>query len=372
MKIKTITCSNAENHGARLQAFALAEFLYDEGHNVEVIDYQPDYMRFGTKKVYFPGTDIKEWVKLFLRYRQRCTAIERHDEFDKFSGIYIPLTQKTYLTNDMLAENPPKADVYIAGSDQIWNVDFPNGNDKAFFLDFGNDKIKRLSYAASFALPKLPKDKEQQIARWLSRFDAISVRESSGLNILHKLGLEGIRVVDPVFLVSPACWKGIANSVEPPAESHSRYLLVYDFMKSDVVKSVARKIAGTRNLKIYSVGPYPVRYADRNFTVCSPETFVRLILDADCVLSNSFHATAFSLIFEKDLFVADRNDGLNERMHDIMNVYGLTHNIVNDKTSPEIYSNHIAYDKITPVITADIEKSKTWLRTQLTTSHSGE
>lgn len=361
MIIKTITCSNAENHGARLQAFALAKFLVDQGHDVEVIDYRPDYMRFSVKKFYFPGADIKEWAKLFLRYRQRCIEIGRHEVFDAFSKSFIPLTIDKYPSYDSLAANPPEADIYIAGSDQIWNVDFRNGNDKAFFLDFGNAGIKRLSYAASFALPELPQTKEQQIADRLHNFDAISVRESSGLKILHKLGLEGTRVVDPVFLLSADFW----NSMAKPADSPHPYLLVYDFMLSGPVKSIALEIARQRNLKIYSVGPYPVSYAHQNFTVCSPETFIGLIRDADCVLSNSFHATAFSLIFEKDFFVADRTDGLNERMHDIMRLYGLSPNIVTQETAPDTYTRHISYNQITHSLASDTATSKAWLTSHI-------
>ncbi len=371
MKIKTITCSNADNHGARLQTFALAKFLTDEGHDVEVIDYRPEYMRFGTRKWYFPGADIKEWVKLLLRYRQRCTSIRRHAEFDNFSKSSIPLTDRIYLSHDMLASDPPEAEVYIAGSDQIWNVDFPNGNDRAFFLDFGNDSTRRLSYAASFALPQLPHENKTVIKTRLDHFDSISVRETSGVEILRDLNLSGTRVTDPVFLLSADFWRNMAQS---PASPH-KYLLVYDFMQSDHVKSLALEIARLRRLKIFSVGPYPVCYADRNYTVCSPETFVGLIRDADCVLSNSFHATAFSLIFEKDFFVADRIDGLNERMHDLLTVYGLGDNIVSQNTTPDLLLRHIVYDSVTPALSDDIARSKTWLRNNLNAalpSHCGE
>lgn len=371
MKIKTITCSNAENHGARLQTFALAKFLTDEGHDVRVINYRPEYMRFSTSRWYFPGTDIKEWVKLLLRYGQRCTSIRRHAEFDSFSKSHIPLTDEIYLSHAMLAENPPEADVYIAGSDQIWNVDFPNGNDRSFFLDFGNDTVRRLSYAASFALPNLPHEKKEIIQSRLNRFDSISVRESSGVKILHDLNLDGTRVTDPVFLLCADFWRDMALSPDAP----DKYLLIYDFMQSEQMKSIALEIARLRKLKIYSVGPVPVGYADKNFTVCSPEAFVGLIRDADCVLSNSFHATAFSLIFEKDFFVVDRIDGLNDRMHDLMTAYGLEHNIVSTETTPDKLLQHTVYDSVTPALSADIDRSKAWLRDNLSAtlpSHCGE
>lgn len=361
MKIKTITCSNAENHGARLQAFALGKFLTDEGHEVEVIDYRPDYMRFSVNRWYFPGTDIKEWAKLFLRFRQRDTMIRRHEAFEKFSQSHIFLTSRKYLSYDQLVSDPPEADAYIAGSDQIWNVEFRNGNDKAFFLDFGSDKIKRLSYAASFALPELPKEKELQITKWLANFNDVSVRESSGVEILRKLGIGSCRVVDPVFLLDIEFWKQFAK----PMESSVKYLLVYDFVQCDFIKASALAIARERNLKIYSVGPYPVSYADRNFTVCSPEVFVGLIENADCVLSNSFHATAFSLIFEKDFFVTNRSDGLNERMRDITTAYCLDQNILTAATTPDLFIRHIDYNKVTPLIAEDIRKSKVWLRKNL-------
>ena len=134
MKICTITCQNADNHGARLQCFALAYWLKKEGHEVEVIDYQPYYMR-GPKLWYVPNS-FKELVKLFVRLPERLCSVKRHKVFSEFSKKYIPLT-KIYYSIDELRNNPPKADMYLAGSDQIWNPTFRNGTDPAYYLDFG-------------------------------------------------------------------------------------------------------------------------------------------------------------------------------------------------------------------------------------------
>ena len=175
MKICTITCQNAANHGARLQCYALVHWLQKQGHEVEVIDYRP--ARFLDAKLwYWPGLSIKRWAKLFLCYPERKRNIERRKYFDDFSRKYIPLTKQVFYNIDELRKNPPVADLYIAGSDQIWNTTFPNGTDPAYYLDFGSADIRRESFAASFATEKLQPGTESFVKENLKRFDKITVR----------------------------------------------------------------------------------------------------------------------------------------------------------------------------------------------------
>ena len=203
MKICTITCSNTDNHGARLQTYALVKYLQEKGNVVLVIDYRPPYMDPSFRVFYWPGFSIKEWAKFFLRFPQRILSKKRHKNFIVFSEKHIPLTNKIYHNVQELRDNPPDADLYIAGSDQIWNTFFPNGTDPAFYLDFGPNTIRRESYAASFATTQLKSGTEGFVRTNLSRFDKISVREESGLTILEQLGIRnGVREDDPVFLLS--------------------------------------------------------------------------------------------------------------------------------------------------------------------------
>lgn len=315
MKICTITCSNTDNHGARLQAYALAKYLHDQGNDVSVIDYRPAYMDPSFRIFYWPGSSIKEWAKFFLRFPQRIRSKKRHKNFVAFSTIHLPLTSKIYRSVQDLRQDPPDADLYIAGSDQIWNTFFPNGTDPAFYLDFGPEPIRRKSFAASFATTGLRSGTEEFVRTHLARLDKVSVREESGLSILEQLGIPGgIQEDDPVFLLSAEKWVELADGTG----EGERYLLVYDFFSDPTLKRNAKSIAKSRNLQIYSICPSKQHYADKNFTTAGPESFVSLVKNAALVVTNSYHGIAFCSIFQREFIFVPRPDGLNERIEDLM------------------------------------------------------
>lgn len=313
MKICTITCQNANNHGARLQCYALVKYLQMQGHEVEVIDYRPDYMRGAQPILYWPGCSIREWVKLLVRCLDRLRELKRQSFFESFSKKYIPRT-KIYWSIEELRNDPPKADLYIAGSDQIWNTTFRNGTDPGYYLDFGPKEVRRESYAASFATEALAPDAIPFVKENLKRFDKITVREQSALKILEQLGFNGELQDDPVFLLSKGHWDEVANGTG----KGEKYVLVYDFYLGDDIKLKAQEIAKERGLKIYAICSKPLRYADKNFVYSGPETFVSLIKYASYVISNSFHGTVFAMIYGVPFCVLDRPDGLNVRMRDLL------------------------------------------------------
>lgn len=356
MRICTITCQNADNYGARLQAYALAEYLRSKGHHVNVIDYRPPYMTFKTHKWFWPNSSLKEWAKLFLQMERRSRDIRRHAAFDAFSAKYLPLTT-VYNSMEELKENPPTADIYIAGSDQIWNTEFANGTDPAYYLDFGADNIKRISYAASFASLSIVTGKEHFVKTHLGRFDEISVRESSALSILRSLGRKGIQVVDPVFLLSAEKW----DKLTADNDCECNYILVYDFMDSKAIKQIALKLAGIHKCKILSIGSRRLRYADKNFLTAGPDRFLQLVKHATCVLSNSYHGTAFAMIFKRDFFVVRREDGLNERMADWLACCKLSSRMIDGMVSDEELVSHIDYANVCRTIEEKVIQSKRFL-----------
>ena len=315
MRICTITCQNADNHGARLQCYALVRYFQKQGHDVQVIDYRPDYMR-GPRLWYWPGASIKRWAKLFLQIPDRIRAVRRHQCFEKFSKKYIPLT-RIYNSIDELRQDPPEADMYIAGSDQIWNTTFPNGTDPGYYLDFGGKSVRRESFAASFATEDIVPSARDFVKDNLKRFDKITVREQSALKILENLGYQGSLQDDPVLLLSAQEWNEIADGTG----EGENYVLVYDFYNDDNIKQEALRIAQERDLNIYAVCPMKLSYADKNYVYSGPETFVSLIKNASCVVSNSFHGTVFAMIYRVPFKVIDRPDGLNVRMHDLLERY---------------------------------------------------
>lgn len=366
MTIKTITCHDVNNYGASLQAFALLKFLTASGYDAEIIDYKPDYLSpFG----YYPLTyvsgkfdkPILRWVYILLKLPKRIPAVKRKKAYDRFNATHFKLTSR-YCSYRELYDNPPSADVYIAGSDQIWNTLFPNGKDPAFYLDFGGKDTRRISYAASFATDDIAADTIDFVKEKLSNLDAVSIREKTSLPLLKKLGCSsGVDVCDPVFLLGKDEWEHEASHSK--VKSRSKYILVYLTDESPVIESIALDMKSETGWKIYVVGAYKCKWADRNFNTSGPEDFVQLISKASFVISNSFHATAFSLIFRRPFCVVNRKEHINIRMKSLLDGLGIGERLI-DKFSEKIL-NPIDYGRLDPIVSEWAVSSKKWLASNI-------
>lgn len=364
MQIKIITCHDVYNHGASLQAYALQTYIESVGHTVEIIDYKPDYLsrHYLLLSVDNPIYDkpIVKQLYLLAKLPGRLISLKRKHLFNEFTRKYLKLTSIRYYSNEGLKEDSPIADVYIAGSDQIWNTLFQNGRDAAFYLDFAPPSAKRISYAASFATEDVADEYKPFVCRMLQNFDAVSIREQCSLSLLASLGrTDGVAVCDPVFLLTKEQWENVL----PQYLSREKYLLVYDTEFSPKVKEIAKRIAKEKNLKIYNVSAFRIGYADKDLWASSPIDFVQLIRDANYVVSNSFHATAFSLIFECDFCVVNRSEGINERMKSLLSNYKLEERLVIGYS--EKLLNPIDYQQVRPQVQKDIEYSKDFLNQSL-------
>lgn len=363
MKIKTITCHDVYNLGASLQAYALAEYLRQQKHEVQIIDYKPLYLRHyrlagvpGNSRFDRPGLRLAYQIAKFPgRLLQRLTS-SRKKAFDRFTAQYLPLTEKTYASWEELTAGPPEADVYIAGSDQIWNPLFQNGKDPAFFLDFVPEGKKRISYAASFAVESLPAEDQNRMLPWLQKMDAISVRENSGVGLVEDLGLRAEQVMDPVFLLEREHW---AKMAEAPDEEG--YILVYDFDSSPVMEAAAKKLASETGRRIVSV--FPMKGAAEVWQDMGPCEFLGAIQNAGVVLSNSFHATAFSLIFQKEFYVLNRRETINTRMRDLLRCVGLTERLI--CSEHDLCAQSILWTDVCAALRREIDHSKAFLHKQI-------
>lgn len=361
MIIRTITCHHSYNHGAMLQAFALIHYLQSLGHDASVIDYWPTYLKDKHRIPPVYNHMVIRWLYLLAKLPSDINRRRRKQAFNSFYKNYIPVTKMAYQTVEQLRQNPPEANLYIAGSDQIWNTSFKNGLDEAFYLDFGSPK-RRISYAASFATKELKNKTEPFVKKQLGNLDSIGVREQSGLQLLDSLGYKGQLVVDPVFLLSPEEW----DRFDTMPLSGERYILTYDFeYNGQSVAAVARNLARLYKCEIYSVSPYKQSYADEVFDEITPGEFVSLVKHAECVIGNSFHGMAFSMVYGKDFFVVNRSDGLNIRMQDLLNRYSLGERLVNEETLDKQLLKHIDYDVVMKQLSQEIESSKSYLKQQI-------
>lgn len=329
MKIKTITCHQVYNPGASLQEFALLAFLQQQGFEAEAVQYKPPYLsqHFNIWAVSNPKLDRPVLRQLYLlaKLPGRILALKKKRNYDAFHKKYIQTTSKKYTSNEELKNDPPVADVYICGSDQIWNPIFNNGKDPAFYLDFVPEGKKKISYAASFATAEIPENVQPFVKEMVSKLDAVSVRETSAVQLLENLVINGsVQVMDPVFLHPASFWKHeMVSTIEDD------FIFVCDFDSNQELKMIAKKIALQNGWKIYTTNQN-IDYADQNFWKEGPQKFISLLYHSRMVLTNSFHALAFSLIFCKDFRVFLRNEAINTRLEDLLKLAGLEDRMTED------------------------------------------
>lgn len=305
-----------DNYGQLLQCYALQKYLRGAGHDAYLIryDFRGDCARtpflLRCLKALNPVLLLR-YLKSRVDARKRETERAEHDRhFDEFRSKYIVQSDKVYLHYSELKENPPEADVCIVGSDQVWNFTlYKNLNQcrnliHAYFLDFGKEETKRISYAASWSCTDLPADIVNEIRPLLARFDYVSVREKSGIEMCRKCGYEkAVCVPDPTLLLDPDDYRELYR--ENNVKKHGNpYLLLYMLGNEcgfDIHK--AYDFAASRNLDVvYVTGNSRIdRY--RKTYAAIPE-WLCLVDSAEYVVTNSFHCCVFSLIFRKQFAAA--------------------------------------------------------------------
>ena len=363
LKIKTITCHNVYNHGASLQEYALLQYLKSLGYQAETISYNPDYLsnHFNFLSVSNPKFDNNFFFRsiyLLLKLPRRLLSLKRKYNFDKFSSKYISSTKKSFTSNQELNDNIPDADIFICGSDQIWNSFFQNGKDPAFYLDFVPDEKLKISYAASFATETIEDNIKPFVSEKVKKIDFVSVRESSGVEILKDLGFTNIKhVLDPVFLLDKKSWEKVADKDNVRKKP---YLLVYDADNNPSIKDFVLRISKKNKWEIITISDR-ISYADKDLSSKGPDVFLSLIKEASFVVSNSFHAVAFSLIFEKQFVVFNRAEQINTRMKDIVDMLNIKETILPYTATQEKYEHIINYDNIKPILQNHIKESKRFL-----------
>lgn len=376
MKISIITCHNVYNYGASLQAYALHRFLQKLNHDVEIIDFRPDFLNCRYNLAFVPRQSkyygltnrypILKWGYGLMKNMWMLKTYGRKCHFDRFANEYLRLSDHKYATTEALRQNPPKSDVYIAGSDQIWNTSVENGRTGAFYLDFGGDNVRRMSYAASFGVSEVAEQYLEFVKDQLSKFDVISVREHTGKRILAELGYDSARVVlDPVFLLSASDWHDLSlkSAIDNPTKEEP-YILVYDFLGDERISQFVRKLSEAKKMPIVSVNDFRQQpYADINISNAGPLEFLYLLENAAYVVSNSFHATAFSVIFGKEFYVFSMKEHANSsRMTDFLNIIG---GLLQRFNPDAPRSEKLDYEQITGSLSPLIDGSVNFLKRTL-------
>lgn len=345
MKIATITYSWAQNWGAVLQAYALVKYLNNIGHEAKLINYREfDNTLISTVK------SIPDGILDLLTLPASVRRIKRYNEF---RNNELFLTKKCN-TVEQLERLNAGFDVFITGSDQVWNVGM--GVCKDFYLHFTAPDKKRISYAASFGVSEIPEQYKSDTIRGLKNIDVISVRELSGKKIVETLTNKKAEVVlDPVFLLTRKQWMDIASN----AVIQKPYIFVYPTQVTAKLIDIVKKIK--REMKIMAVSPFYVPGC-KVIKDLGPREFIRCIADAKYVVASSFHATAFSMIFNKPLACVPHSH-TGSRTTDLLKLLDLEMCIVDDKYMyPSI---NMDFSNANIRMKDMIEKSKGFLDTAL-------
>ncbi|MCK9181584.1 MAG: polysaccharide pyruvyl transferase family protein [Fibrobacteraceae bacterium] len=303
MNIALITLHRIVNYGSVLQAYATQRIFEKENHSVTVIDYYDKRMtlygmlcRLSQKREVLknPVVNLVAKMVMFPSY------VRRYNIFQNFIFSKLHLS-KIYHSFEELSKEPPLADCYCTGSDQVWNSGWNEKIDKTFFFDFLPPGKPCFSYAASFGKKQLDANEKEETKRLLKKYFALSVRESNGVEILKDLGFNGEQVLDPTLLLMDADWRKIASV----RFIRKRYIFVYNLNRSSEIDNAAGQLSKEYDLPIYTVSycfhEIPIRKG-KVFVCPKVEDWLSLIANATFVLTDSFHATAFSINFRKQFF----------------------------------------------------------------------
>lgn len=323
MKVGLLTVHCSTNPGASLQAYALSKVLGRIGTDTILIDYRPEYFtsEFDSGKRRRCNQSVKKCIGCFLFGHRR--KIE-YNQYIDFENKYLPLKTRRYDCLDGLYECVPDCDVFLCGSDQIWNPQHTH-YDPVMELSFAKCSGKPCySYAASIGQDELTEKDINFLKNNLSGFRMISVREESAKEIIqNKLGIVGVeRNVDPTLLLSRSEWEEIESAIHERVKG--KYILFYPLAENPLAFPLLKKLKKKLGLPVISLSRRIQKDSavDKQYRTFSPNDFIDLIHHSEYVVTNSFHGCVFSLIFERKL-ISYKNTERNTRMECLFQMFGI-------------------------------------------------
>lgn len=346
MKVAIITRHAITNYGSLLQALATQTVLENMGHTCEVIDYIRDDEHYSQQE----KTILKrkpEWNKniikraLYLLIRQP-ESILSGKKFEKAQKKYLKLTKK-YHTLEQLVNDIPLADIYMTGSDQVWGPTEDGTYDCSYCLAFTKDSDKRIAYAASFGHTKITLELEQYYKKWLSRYKYIAVREDSAVHMLKDIGIDSCQVIDPTLLLDASFW----NKYLVPIKK-KKYVLVYQLHNDPKLGEYAKRVADDMNLPLIRISTSFHQITREGQLVWCPKMgeFLSYIKNATCMVTDSFHGTAFAINFNTQFVEFLPNNNTGTRNMSILQLTGLSQRLLHDINDVELAKRKIDFTEV--------------------------
>lgn len=336
-KVGVTTIHRLLNYGSVLQTYALQNRIAQLGYDCEVIDYvypnkyhlELDSVNKGNASVF--RSVLSKMARYLTSHNKKVKA------FAAFRSEHIKHSAVEYRTLESLHNSPPGYDVFVTGSDQVWNPAYMHG-DMTFLLDFAQNNAKRIAYAASFGNSDFDQRYAELYKKHLLAFSDISVREWSGIDIVADLtGASARRVLDPTLLLTAEDWVRLAVKPRHKNKYILCYLLEYSFNPQPYADNLAKQLQELTGYDVVFLKP-PIRKLFDPKVRCAfaagPREFLGWFAEAEFILTTSFHGTAFSVNFNKP-FLSIVNDGATRdcRQYSLLEQLGLLNQII-PKNSP--------------------------------------
>ncbi len=346
MKIALITLHWANNYGGSLQVFAAVKAMSKYGE-VSVIDYRNNYTSKGMTWIRF-GTKLRDILRIgkdLFRLIPRYRVIKK---FENFSYTYLNLTPQLKNAEDF-KKLAKEYDLFVSGSDQIWNPKIVNEDgvlDTHYFLDFAIGK-KKISYASSIGTYLYNEEEMAQVVSLLNHYDYLSVREKDSSQYLSKLLNRDVsHVLDPTLLHSKDEWLQFFNIQDN--EDEKPYILVYALKKDPLLKQIVEKVQKQLGMKVITIDqdPFTNFKNDGHIRDAGPDEFIKLFAQAGFIITNSFHGTCFSINFNIPFIITTPPTSIN-RIESLLTAVNSQNRITTDGTDQSaLIENQIDFDMI--------------------------
>jgi len=345
-----------DNYGQVMQAYSLCRYISSLGHNPYIIKYryrEPRNLKYYLKRHYIFMMEVKSFLQNPSGYMRSKRIKRQHDGycrgFDAFRANHIPMTDMVYDQVE-LKSNPPQADLYISGSDQIWSL-----LDPIYFLQFASDEKTCLAIGPSCGGRMFSEAEREILRRFLQRYQFIGLRENRDRELISGLGYQEAKtVVDPTLLLTADDYNRIAGSTQ----TKGNYILVYLISnKFDLEMNQIYDFAQGHHLEVKYVASQG-RYDYYEKVYPTPEEWLGLVRDATHVVTNSFHGTVFSLLYNRSFTVIPQKGSskrMNTRIVDLLRPLGLENRIFNGDM--QVFDTIIDYDKVNSILNEFVNKS---------------
>lgn len=352
MKIGIITIHKSPSYGACLQSFALWKYISSEGVDCEIIDlHRPTHIDFKKSDRFLPMRQehltfkVKVLTELFKLKDKLLAKVHLSPLEKKYNQFNEEIKySKVYKGVDELYANPPSYDLYVTGSDQVWNPQQAYCIEP-YFLTFVNNGGKKISYAASIGLKDLLSEEKEKFAQWLESYDAIGVREKSAQELLTSfMNKPTTLVLDPTFLLDKESW--LKESVLPAVDDS--YILLFSLFTPSNILNFAKRIAEESDKRLIILAPNRKEIGNGGILVndAGPREFLGYFYQADMVITDSFHGTVFSMIMEAGNFFSyiAPNNRRGSRIVDLLSLFQLEDHLLSPElkeTAIELQSHQI-------------------------------